>query len=155
MPQDNLNPDAIKESGNFSRCPNAEEIKNLLEQSGYKLKLFNSLNDNNVEIKQLTYETQITIQKPFDIDSFKGCISSIFINETNIRKGGILLRFKRVSNFNKVTSQEAFILEKSQQGYRGFEIIDALLDKINQQGYQFLTNEEKAFLKKASKEDLL
>jgi membrane associated rhomboid family serine protease len=33
--------------------------------------------------------------------------------------------------------------------------IDALLDKINQQGYQFLTNEEKAFLKKASKEDLL
>ena len=35
------------------------------------------------------------------------------------------------------------------------EKIDALLDKINQQGYQFLTNEEKAFLKKASKEDLL
>ena len=33
--------------------------------------------------------------------------------------------------------------------------IDALLDKINQQGYQFLTNEEKDFLKKASKEDLL
>jgi len=33
--------------------------------------------------------------------------------------------------------------------------IDALLDKINQEGYQFLTNEEKSFLKKASKEDLL
>ncbi len=33
--------------------------------------------------------------------------------------------------------------------------IDALLDKINQQGYQFLTEEEKSFLKRASKEDLL
>ena len=33
--------------------------------------------------------------------------------------------------------------------------IDALLDKINQQGYQFLTDEEKSFLKRASKEDLL
>jgi hypothetical protein len=33
--------------------------------------------------------------------------------------------------------------------------IDAILDKINQQGYQFLTDEEKAFLKRASKEDLL
>ncbi len=33
--------------------------------------------------------------------------------------------------------------------------IDALLDKINQQGYQFLTDEEKSFLKRASKEELL
>lgn len=32
--------------------------------------------------------------------------------------------------------------------------LDEILDKINQQGYQFLTDEEKEFLKKASKEDL-
>lgn len=32
--------------------------------------------------------------------------------------------------------------------------LDAILDKINQQGYQFLTDEEKDFLKKASSEDL-
>ncbi len=32
--------------------------------------------------------------------------------------------------------------------------IDEILDKINQQGYQFLSDEEKAFLKKASKEEL-
>ena len=110
--------------------PIIEEIKNLLEQSGYKLKLFNSLFDDNVEIKQLTYETKITITKPLDIESFKGCISSVFTNESSIYKGGIFLRFKRVSNFNKVTSQEAFILEKSGQGYRGSEIIEALLENF-------------------------
>ena len=32
-----------------------------------------------------------------------------------------------LSNFSKVSSQEAFILEKSGEGYRGSEIIDALL----------------------------
>jgi len=32
--------------------------------------------------------------------------------------------------------------------------IDAILDKINQKGYHFLTDEEKELLKKASKEDL-
>jgi membrane associated rhomboid family serine protease len=32
--------------------------------------------------------------------------------------------------------------------------LDEILDKINQQGYQFLTEDEKDFLKKASKEDL-
>lgn len=32
--------------------------------------------------------------------------------------------------------------------------LDAILDKINQQGYQFLTDEEKEFLKRASQEEL-
>jgi len=32
--------------------------------------------------------------------------------------------------------------------------LDAILDKINQQGYSFLTEEEKEFLKRASKEDI-
>ena len=42
-------------------------IKNFLEQSGYKLQLFNSLFDDNIEIKELTYETQVNIKKSFDI----------------------------------------------------------------------------------------
>lgn len=33
--------------------------------------------------------------------------------------------------------------------------LDEILDKINQEGYQFLNDEEKAFLKRASEEDLL
>lgn len=34
------------------------------------------------------------------------------------------------------------------------EKVDEILDKINQQGYEFLTDDEKIFLKKASKEEL-
>jgi hypothetical protein len=111
--------------------PIITEIKNLLEQSGYKLAKFNSLNDDNVEIKQLTYETQIKIQKPLDIDAYRGCVSSVFVNETDAFKGNTInLRFKRVSNYSKFTSQEAFILEKAEQGLRGDQIIDALLENF-------------------------
>jgi hypothetical protein len=109
------------------------EIKNLLEQSGYKLNKFNSLNDENVEIKQLTYETKIIINKPLDIETYRGCISSIFINETNVFKGNTInLRFKRVANYSKFSSQEAFILEKSEQGLRGDQIIEALLENFHE-----------------------
>ena len=108
--------------------PIINEIKNLLQQSGYNLKLFNSLYDDNVEIKQLNYVLQIKIAKHIDLDTYKGCISSVFNNESSEFKSGIHLRFKRVSNFSKVSSQEAFILEKSSEGYRGSEIIDALLE---------------------------
>ena len=111
--------------------PIITEIKNLLEQSGYKLNKFNSLYDENVDIKQLTYETRIKIQKPLDIMAYSGCVSSVFVNETDAMKGNTInLRFKRVSNFSKFTSQEAFILEKADQGLRGDQIIDALLENF-------------------------
>ena len=42
----------------------------------------------------------------------------------------INLRFKRVANYSNFTSQEAFILEKSEQGLRGDQIIEALLDNF-------------------------
>ena len=108
--------------------PIINEIKNLLQQSGYNLQLFNSLYDDNVEIKQLTYVSQIKISKPIELETYKGCVSSVFNNESSEFKSGIHLRFKRVSNFSKVSSQEAFILEKSGEGYRGSEIIEALLE---------------------------
>jgi hypothetical protein len=111
--------------------PIIQEIKSTLEQSGYKLHLFNSLNDDNIEITQMTYETNILITKPFDIEKYKGCVSSIFIDETDRNKGNkINLRFKRVSNFSKFNSQQIFIFEKSQQGLRGQEIIQELIENF-------------------------
>ena len=108
--------------------PIIQEVKTVMEQSGYKINLFESLDDNNIDIKLITYETNVVISKVFDIQPFTGCISSAFINETDRKKNDkISLRFKRVSNFSKFNSQEAFILEKAEQGLRGTEIIQELL----------------------------
>ena len=50
----------------------------------------------------MTYETNISLSKPFDIDDYKSCIYSIFINETNrLKTDKFNLRFKRVANFSK------------------------------------------------------
>ena len=128
---DILNINDIDELFRRTINPVITEIKNFLEQSGYKLNLFKSLNDTNIEIKQMTYETQIAIKKQLNIEAYKGCISSVFINETNVFKGNTInLRFKRVSNYSNFTSQEAFILEKSEQGLRGDQIIEALLENF-------------------------
>ena len=110
--------------------PIIQEVSNFLEQSGYKFNLFETIKSDNIEIKQLTYECNIKIKHAINLDTYKGCISSVFNNESSSFKKDIHLRFKRVSNFNKVTSQEAFILEKSAQGFRGDEIVDALLENF-------------------------
>ena len=103
--------------------PIISEIKDYLEQSGYKMDLFNNLRGENVEIEQMTYKTEIRVSKPFNIRDMRGCVSSIFLDESKKGAKDLQLRFKRVSNFNKVTSQEAFILEKQEEGLRGNEMI--------------------------------
>ena len=125
-----MNESQINELFKNNINPIIEEISNFLEQSGYKLSLFDTIKSSNIEIKQLTYECNIKIKHAINLDSYKGCISSIFNNESSSFKKDIHLRFKRVSNFNKVTSQEAFIMEKSAEGYRGIEIVDALLENF-------------------------
>ena len=125
-----MNEERINELFKKNINPIIQEISNFLEQSGYKLSLFETIKTTNIEIKQLTYECNIKIKHAINLDTYKGCISSIFNNESSSFKKDIHLRFKRVSNFNKVTSQEAFIMEKSSEGFRGHEIVDALLENF-------------------------
>ena len=110
--------------------PVIEEVKNYLEQSGYTVNLFNSLLDENVEVEKIDYESTIHITKPIKMDEIIGCISSIFIVESKNFKKGIHMRFKRVANFNKMTSREAFIIEQVKQtdGLKGAELINALIE---------------------------
>ena len=112
--------------------PIINEIKNYLEQSGYKIHLFESLFDEHVEIKLLNYQAIIAIDKLFNVDdNVAGCLTSAFVIESKKLQTtkGIEMRFKRVSNFNKRTSQEAFIIEKQKQGLRGKEeFIEALME---------------------------
>jgi hypothetical protein len=126
-----MNEEGINELFQKNINPIIQEISNFLEQSGYKLSLFDTIKSANIEIKQLTYECNIKIKHAINLDSYKGCISSIFNNESSSFKKDIHLRFKRVSNFNKVTSQEAFVMEKSGDGFRGDQIIDALLENFH------------------------
>jgi hypothetical protein len=110
--------------------PIIENVKNYLEQNGYKIDLFESLFDENVEIKQITYQTLIEINKDINIDSISGCLSSLFVIETKDLNKGISMRYKRVSNFNKVTSSEAFVIEKQKQKSSLDEIIKGLVENF-------------------------
>ena len=109
--------------------PLIEEIKPFFEQSGLQIPLFQSIQSINVEIRDLKFQTVYNIKKAIDITKFSGCISSIFTVESSNFKKGIQMRYKRVSNFNKRDSQEAFIIEKIDQGLKIDEIITELLQQ--------------------------
>jgi len=109
--------------------PLIEEIKPFFEQSGLHIPLFESIQSVNIEIRDLKFQTVYNIKKAIDITKFSGCISSVFTVESSNFKQGIQMRYKRVSNFNKRDSQEAFIIEKIDQGLKIDEIISELLQQ--------------------------
>jgi len=108
--------------------PLIEQIKGFFEQSGLEIPLFKSLSNINVEIRDLKFKTVYNISKSIDINKFIGCISSVFTIESGDFKRGIQMRYKRVANFSKLDSQEAFIIEKIDQGYKIDEIIVSLIE---------------------------
>jgi hypothetical protein len=111
--------------------PLIEQIKPFFEQSGLEIPLFVSIQSINVEIREMKYQFLYNISKPIDINKLGGCVSSVFTIESANFKKGIRMRYKRVSNYNKRESQEAFIIEKIDQGYKIDEIIEQLLQQFD------------------------
>lgn len=114
--------------------PVIEEVKSYFEENGYKISLFESLFDENVEVKQITYQSVVEIDNTINVTNIIGCLSCIFIVESVGDAGkNIEMRYKRVANFNKKTSQEAFVIEQANQknGLRGEELITALSKNYN------------------------
>jgi hypothetical protein len=108
--------------------PDLEIIKSYFEQNGYSMSLFDTLKHKNIEIKHLQYQSVVRINNALDIKKLRGCVSNIFIIESDDIAKGLVMRFKRVANFNKMSSMEAFVIEQQKDGLRDVEIIDALLE---------------------------
>ena len=107
--------------------PKLEVFKEYLGQHGYTIGIFNGLDHSTTDIKDIDYNTTVYINREFSMKNIQGCVSNIFITDGNNLKQGIQGRYKRVSNFNAMTSMEAFIVEKQKKGIDYQAIIEQLL----------------------------
>ena len=112
--------------------PIIDIIKNKLEQSGFQIPLFTSINSDDVIIQDLTYSLSIDITQNINLNNNIGCISSLFNIERGDLRKGILMRFKRVTNFSEMESTEAYILDLyKQEDITPDIIIQGLIDNFS------------------------
>jgi hypothetical protein len=111
--------------------PIIDIVKNYFEQSGYTMNNFNELKNKNIEILNILYSLQIPIKKKIKLKGLMGCASTIFNMISDDIEKGISLRFKRVSNYNEMDSQEAFIVDLLTSGSRENEVIQGLVDNYS------------------------
>ena len=103
-------------------------VKKYLESSGYNMNIFNNLYDKNVDIINIKYISYISIEKNINLNNILGCVSSLFNVIVGELDKGIIMRYKRVSNFNEMDSQEAFIVELLNRANEDENIIKLLMD---------------------------
>ena len=116
----------LKESIN----PFIEIIRNYLITSGYSMNLFSNLYDKNVDIIGITYNAYISIEKNINIDNLLGCVSSVFNVVIGELKKGIIMRYKRVANFNEMDSIDAFMVELLNRGNDDENIVKSIMDNF-------------------------
>jgi len=105
-------------------------IQEYTANSGYKIVSYNNLYDTNVEILKIDYNSYISIEKNINLNSLVGCVSSVFNILVGELQKGIVLRYKRVANFNEMESTDAFIVELLNRANDDDDIIDAVVDNF-------------------------
>jgi len=106
-------------------------IKEHVEQGGFQMNLFTRLHHPQIELINLEHFAQLPITRNIEIKQMIKCISSAFNEVEGSLKKGIVLRYKRVSNYNDMSSQDAFIIEMMNKRQNDRDIIDGLKDNYS------------------------
>ena len=134
-----LNDDNITKIIEKSVNPVIQEVATFIEQYGYSMNTFHSLYSKNVIIREIKYKTLLKLPHDFkfNIPENMGCISSIF-NVIEYKEGQrIIMRYKRVSNYNEMESIDAFIMQQFLKSSYQADVVTGLMEN-----YQSLTYTE-------------
>lgn len=108
-------------------------VEPFFTQSGYIHSKFGSLYDKHVEVIHLNYTTIANIDTDIsnlNLQDIHNCIAPAFVIEnTDIGTDGAHMRYRKVSNFNNMTSQEAFVIAqlKRNEGIKGSTLIQLIM----------------------------
>jgi hypothetical protein len=119
--------------------PVIDEVATFIGQYGYSLNNFHSLYSSSVIIREIKYKTLLKLPSNFrfNIPENMGCISSIF-NVIEYKEGQrIIMRYKRVSNYNEMEGMDAFIMQQFLKSSYQADVITGLMEN-----YQSLSREE-------------
>lgn len=105
-------------------------VKDFLEQRGYSFDNFTTLYHENITIHKIKYQSHLEISRNIKLKKYNGCLSSIVNIINDDLKEGIIMKYKRVSYFNKMESIEAFITELAIQNKSTSVIIQELGDNF-------------------------
>tara|TARA_Y100001970_G_scaffold274025_1_gene373130 strand:+ start:10421 stop:15685 length:5265 start_codon:yes stop_codon:yes gene_type:complete len=101
-------------------------ISNYIRQSGFTFNIFENMDDPNLQVNNIVYNIKLKNDKPIVFDKYSNSIATLFeIDNSKIEKRGdnITLKYKRVSNYNKMSLMSAFITQQYNLNKKEHEIL--------------------------------
>jgi len=92
--------------------------------------LFDNLLNKNVEINSINYMTTIKVKGSLKHSAIVNC-SSYFFNTISSNSEEIVMRYKNVSNFSIMNSEESYIIELIKQKANEMDILHKLKESFN------------------------
>tara|TARA_B100001287_G_scaffold235848_1_gene208158 strand:+ start:24890 stop:30631 length:5742 start_codon:yes stop_codon:yes gene_type:complete len=113
--------------------PITERLNNILQPSGYKIRPFSFIEDDNIINTRLTYQSHLPIDTKINLQKQIDYITPIFdILSMDVSKGANL-RFKRIKNYKEMDAKNAFIREIYDRTANSDEVIQGLMDNFDLQ----------------------
>lgn len=111
--------------------PIIDTLNNILQPSGYKVRHFNSIQDDNIINTYLTYRSVLPIETKMNLEKQIDYITPLFnVLSTDVSKGAEL-RFKRIKNFKEMDAKNAYIREVYDRTGSSDEVIQGLMDNFD------------------------
>ena len=108
-------------------------IRKYFQETGYKYYIFEKLDHKNIEINNIDYVFKIENDNNLDLTENIKLISNIFeVSQsvlTNSKK--IKMRYKKISNYNKMNGINSFIIEQMQISRDIDYIVKILMNNYN------------------------
>ena len=108
--------------------PLISEINAYLQQSGLSVPLFEGFLHERVEILSMEAEQSFVLTKKpiLKIKDIQECVQPVFNVIQDDLKKGVIMRYKRVANYNEFSAREAVIIELIRRNKGKAEIIEFL-----------------------------
>jgi hypothetical protein len=110
--------------------PIIREINGFIESTGYKIREYESMNDEFMEVFEIKYTSSIKLDRKMDISTNKGCISSIF-NIISASQSGADMRFKRVDNYHNMDRVDELIYNERKKHSEIYDIVQMLIEEAD------------------------
>jgi hypothetical protein len=99
-------------------------IKSLIVNN--TIELFDKLTSSNIEINSINYVYNINVKGSLSLKNISNCIYFLFNVNSKDDTKDIILRYKHVSNFSLMNSENSFIIELIKQKFTETEILSKL-----------------------------
>lgn len=110
--------------------PIIEKINNILQPSGYKIRQYSDISDENIINTRLTYNAIMPIDVKINLQKQIDYISPIFDVLSNDVSKGANLRFKRITNYKEMDAKNAYIREIYDRTANSDAVIQGLMDNF-------------------------